>query len=99
MKNLTANLSYSDQSSRINIVSGIPYDNIAIWIAIRKAKDEYFKGVAQDKSSEDKTGDFIKWLLDTYGILISPAQDGYHLSPKFEIIRPDKYTMFMLKYS
>lgn len=72
---------------------GMPPNKILLWKCIRTSRTDY------DQTDNDPTTKgFIKWLADTWGIKITLAQDGYNLSHEADIISPDKYTMFMLKY-
>jgi len=91
--NLVNNL-YLKSEDRLNTLSNLSYDNIVVWKCIHRCRDDYFSIYLQSFTRE-----FITWLAVTWGVSLTMAQDGYNLSPKFDIIADDKYTMFILKYS
>ena len=86
---------YLNLEDRLNTLSSLSFDNSIVWQCINRCRDDYVGAINPDAS----TREFLNWLSMTWGISITMAQDGYNLSPKFDIIADDKYTMFILKYS
>ena len=85
---------YLKSEDRLNTLSNLSYDNIVVWQCIHRCRKDYFSIYPMSVTKE-----FITWLAVTWGVSLTMAQDGYNLSPKFDIIADDKYTMFILKYS
>ncbi len=86
---------YLNLEDRLNTLSNLSFNNSIVWQCINRCRSDYVETVNPDAT----TREFLNWLLMTWGISITMAQDGYNLSPKFDIISNDKYTMFILKYS
>ena len=74
-------------------------DNLITWrslfVPIRKAKNE-FNVIYQP--TVPPTKQFIEWLDETYGVQLSMAKDGHHLSDHLTISDEKKYMFFVLKY-
>lgn len=95
---------YDTQENRLNTVvhsgpGSMSRELIGIWMCIKRAREDFNKGDHHGCYAEPTTERFRIWLKETWGIVITNAQDGYNLAPEFDIIAEDKYTMFMLKYS
>lgn len=86
---------YATDQSRLNTMAG---DIAQFWYKIKAARKEYMD--LGQKAAEAKVlfPEFIEWLEDTYGVLISmdSASGNYKLEPK--IVNEQKYVVFILKY-
>ena len=85
---------YSNPESRMDTVGSFTTSEINFWQQIRRANREFQK----QKTSVSEPDNFVGWMLEHWGIRLQVLDNGNY-SPEFEIIEPDKYTLFLLKYS
>lgn len=85
---------YSNPESRLDTVGSFSHSEINFWQQIRRANREFQK----QKTSVSKPDNFVSWMLEHWGIKLQVLDNGNY-SPEFEISEPDKYTLFLLKYS
>jgi len=96
--NLDANVIYGDMTARLDTVGSFNVDQIQSWQCIKRAYTDWRKTVKHHHcDSVLMTEEFIKWLLKTWGIKLTTDNGNY--VAHFDIVSPDKYTMFVLKYS
>ena len=67
----------------------------SLFVPIRKAKKEFND---MHHTTVPPTKQFIEWLDETYGVQLSMAKDGHHLSDHLTISDEKKYMFFVLKY-
>lgn len=96
---VSANLNnlYGSLSSRLDTVGSMSAETIAFWQNIKRANTDYEQN-GNHGYYEPNSVYFIKWLEENWGVKLTLLDSGNYDS-KFEIISPDKYTMFVLKYS
>lgn len=90
--NLDANIIYGDMTARLNTIGSFDADQIQSWRCIQRANTDWKLTVKNTNTEE-----FIKWLVETWGIKLNTDNGNY--TALFDIVSPDKYTMFVLKYS
>ena len=88
---MDANVIYGDMTARLNTIGSFDADQIQSWRCIRRANTDW------KLTQTGNTEEFIKWLVETWGIKLNTDNGNY--STLFDIVSPDKYTMFVLKYS
>ena len=69
-----------------------------IFMALRKAKNDYESENLDAQVANPSDNSFIVWLNETYGIQLCLSKDGYNLSKDIEISDEKKYMFFVLKY-
>lgn len=96
--NLDANIIYGDMTARLNTIGSFDADQIQSWRCIQRANTDWKLTVRNHpNNSVSNTEEFIKWLVETWGIKLNTDNGNY--TALFDIVSPDKYTMFVLKYS
>jgi hypothetical protein len=96
--NLDANVIYADMTARMDTIGSFDADQIQIWRCIQRANTDWKISVRNHpNNSESNTEEFIKWLVETWGIKLNTDNGNYTVL--FDIVSADKYTMFLLKYS
>lgn len=90
--NLDANVIYGDMTARLDTIGSFDADQIQSWRCIQRANTDWKLTVKNTNTEE-----FIKWLVETWGIKLNTDNGNY--TALFDIVSPDKYTMFVLKYS
>ena len=96
--NLDANVIYGDMTARLNTIGSFDADQIQSWRCIQRANTDWKISVRNHpNNSESNTEEFIKWLVETWGIKLNTDNGNY--TALFDIVSADKYTMFVLKYS
>ena len=96
--NLDANVIYGDMTARLNTIGSFDADQIQSWRCIQRANTDWKISVRNHpNNSESNTEEFIKWLVETWGIKLNTDNGNYTVL--FDIVSADKYTMFLLKYS
>ncbi len=78
---------YANNAARLDTIIG---DAGAVWVRVSQAKTEY-DTVVHPKES------FYVWLQQTYGLKLSFTPDG-DLELSNQIVDPQKYTIFLLKF-
>jgi hypothetical protein len=79
---------YANTAARLDTIIG---DSGAMWVKITRAKREY------DKLAYPKEA-FYVWLQVEYGLKLQFTPDG-DLTLANEIVDPQKFTIFLLKFS
>ena len=96
--NLDANVIYGDMTARLNTIGSFDADQIQSWRCIQRANTDWKISVRNhSNNSVLNTEEFIKWLVETWGIKLNTDNGNY--TALFDIVSADKYTMFVLKYS
>lgn len=91
--NLDANVIYGDMTARLDTIGSFNAGQIQGWRCIQQANSDWKLTVRETDNIEE----FIKWLIETWGIKLTYVTGSY--AADFDIVNPDKYTMFLLKYS
>ena len=91
--NLDANVIYGDMTARLDTIGSFDADQIQSWRCIQRANTDWKLTVRNTNDTEE----FVKWLVETWGIKLNTDNGNY--TALFDIVSPDKYTMFVLKYS
>ena len=91
--NLDANAIYGDMTARLDTIGSFDADQIQSWRCIQRANTDWKLTVRNTNDTEE----FVKWLVETWGIKLNTDNGNY--TALFDIVSPDKYTMFVLKYS
>lgn len=78
---------YANTAARLDTIIG---DSAGMWLRVSEAKKEYDAG--HNKES------FYAWLQDQYGVKLQFTPDG-ELTLANEIVDPQKFTVFLLKFS
>jgi hypothetical protein len=91
--NLDANVIYGDMTARLDTIGSFDADQIQSWRCIKRANADWKLTVRNTNDTEE----FVKWLVETWGIKLNTDNGNY--TALFDIVSPDKYTMFVLKYS
>ena len=78
---------YANTAARLDTIIG---DSAEMWVKVTRAKKEY--------DSEYNKESFYAWLQEEYGIKLQFTPDG-DLTLANEIIDPQKFTLFLLKFS
>ena len=96
--NLNANVIYGDMTARLNTIGSFDADQIQSWRCIQRANTDWKMTLRNHpNNSGSNTEEFIKWLVETWGIKLNTDNGNY--TALFDIVSADKYTMFVLKYS
>ena len=96
--NLDANVIYADMTARMDTIGSFDADQIQIWRCIQRANTDWKISVRNHpNNSVLNTEEFIKWLVETWGIKLTTDNGNY--TAHFDIVSADKYTIFVLKYS
>lgn len=88
---------YGTMTARLDTIGSFKPNDFIFWMAIRKANQDYEKN-GEHGYYEPSAKYFMKWLEAQWGIKIFMMDSGNY-STEYEIVSPDKYTMFVLKYS
>ena len=91
--NLDANVIYGDMTARLDTIGSFDANQIENWRCIQRANADWNLTVRNTNDTEE----FVKWLVETWGIKLNTDNGNY--TALFDIVSPDKYTMFVLKYS
>lgn len=91
--NIDANVIYGDMTARLDTIGSFTADQINIWRCVQRCNTDWKSTVRHS----DDIQEFVKWLAETWGIKLTTVQGSY--SADFDVVSPDKYTMFLLKYN
>jgi hypothetical protein len=96
---VSANLDhlYGTMSSRLDTIGSMTQDTIVFWQSVKRANDDYEQNADHGKHIPTALA-FMQWMEDRWGIKLILLDSG-NWSTDYKIITPDKYTMFVLKYS
>jgi hypothetical protein len=96
--NLDADIIYGDMTARMDTIGSFAADQIQSWQCIQRANTDWkISARNHPTNSVLNTEEFIKWLVETWGIKLTTDNGNY--TAQFDIVSADKYTMFLLKYS
>lgn len=88
---------YGSISNRLDTIGSFKPDDVKFWLAVRKANKDYEEN-GEHQCDEPVSKYFMQWLEQQWGIKIYMTDSGNY-STEFDVVSPDKYTMFVLKYS
>lgn len=88
---------YGTMTARLDTIGSFKQDDVKFWLAIRKANQDYEVN-GEHGYYEPSQKYFMKWLEEQWGIKIYMTDSGNY-STVYDVVSPDKYTMFVLKYS
>ena len=98
MSNPTANVLYSTPSARLDTVGSFTQEQIAVWQMIHRAYREYKRQHGSESSL--LLENFVIWIRDNWGILLSISDDSDPgFKKNYKIINEEKYLLFILKWS
>ena len=93
--NLDANVIYGDMTARLDTIGSFDADQIQSWRCIQRANTDWKMTVRNHpNNSVLNTEEFIKWLVETWGIKLNTDNGNY--TALFDIVSADKYTMLSL---
>lgn len=88
---------YGSMSSRLDTISSMTQYTISFWQAVKRANADYER-TADHGEYLPTASVFMQWMEDNWGIKLILLDSG-NWDTKYDIVSPDKYTMFVLKYS
>lgn len=78
---------YANTAARLDTIIG---DSAGMWVKVSNAKKEYDSTYIKES--------FYAWLQEEYGLKLQFTPDG-DLTLANEIVDPQKFTLFLLKFS
>jgi hypothetical protein len=88
---------YGTMTSRLDTIGSFNPNDVRFWLAVRRSNSDYEQN-ADHGEYLPTTLTFMSWLEEMWGVKITMLDSGNY-DTTYEIISPDKYTMFVLKYS
>ena len=88
---------YGTTEQRMDTFGSFKTNDVTFWMSIKRSYKDYEQN-GNHGYYEPAQQYFVKWLEEHWGVKIYVSDNGNY-SREYNIISPDKYTMFLLKYS
>jgi hypothetical protein len=88
---------YGTMTSRLDTIGRFTPGDVRFWMAVRRANSDYEKNADHGEYLPTALA-FMQWMEENWGVKLILLDSG-DWDTKYDIVSPDKYTMFVLKYT
>ena len=91
------NTLYGTTEQRMDTLGSFKPDDLTFWSCVKRSYKDY-EANGNHGYYEPAQVYFMRWLEEDWGVKLYMIENGNY-SREYDIISPDKYTMFLLKYN